>query len=128
MGQGPEARTLSTVPGGPPPGAVLCAIDDIPDGGFRVFTFEDGGDHRLEMFIHRRGGAVFAYENRCPHAGHPLDWTPGVFLDPAGERLQCASHGARFRIEDGVCVAGPCPGRALTPVAIEVRGGMILAP
>lgn len=104
---------------------MLCDIDDIPADGSRVFTFDDSDGHRFEMFMHRRGDEVFAYQNRCPHAGHPLDWTPGVFLDPAGERFQCASHGARFRIEDGVCVAGPCPGRALTPVAIEVWGGAI---
>jgi nitrite reductase/ring-hydroxylating ferredoxin subunit len=79
------------------------------------------------MFIHRHGGAVVVYANQCPHAGHPLDWTPGRFLDPTGEMFQCASHRARFRIEDGVCVAGPCPGRSLTPVKIEIEDGVIRA-
>lgn len=77
------------------------------------------------MFVHRTGGRVVAYENHCPHAGHPLDWTPGQFLDPTGTLFQCASHRARFRIVDGVCVAGPCPGRRLTAVPVRVEDGII---
>ena len=37
----------------------------------------------------------------------------------------CATHGARFRIEDGHCVAGPCRGARLTVVPISVRDGAV---
>ncbi len=122
---GPRAVSLASVPGGPAPGTALCAVDDIADGTSRVFTFRDDDGHRFEMFIHRNGEQVVAYANKCPHAGLPLDWTPGRFLDFSGTVFHCASHGAQFRIEDGLCVAGPCPGRALTPVKMEVRDGVI---
>lgn len=113
----PEPLDLADLPGGPKPGTALCRIDDIEDGGALVLTFGEGRS-RCEIFIQRRGGAVFAYENSCPHARHPLDWSPGRFLDATGALLQCASHGAQFRIEDGFCVAGPCKGRYLRPVTI----------
>jgi len=119
--------SLALVPGGPAPGTVLCRLDDLADGGSRVLTFCDDDGRRFEMFLHRRGDHVVAYANRCPHAGHPLDWTPGQFLDPTGRFFQCASHGARFRIEDGRCVAGPCPGRYLTQVRIVVQDGAVRA-
>lgn len=121
----PRALSLTEDPAGLAPGAILCALDDIEDGASRVFTFGDEDGRRLEIFVHRLGGAALAYVNRCPHAGHPLDWTPGRFMDPSGRQFQCASHGARFRIEDGFCVSGPCPGRYLTPVLIRVEDGLI---
>jgi nitrite reductase/ring-hydroxylating ferredoxin subunit len=37
----------------------------------------------------------------------------------------CASHGAQYEIDSGVCVAGPCPGKRLRAVRAEVVDGMI---
>jgi len=78
------------------------------------------------MFVVRRGNDVFGYVNICPHAGTPLDWTPGQFLTRDKTNLLCATHGAQFRIEDGLCVAGPCPGSSLTPVPIGILGGDVV--
>jgi nitrite reductase/ring-hydroxylating ferredoxin subunit len=66
---------------------------------------------------------VVAYRNSCPHTGGPLDWVPDQFLNLDGDLIQCATHDALFRIEDGVCVKGPCVGRSLTavPVVIEAQ-------
>lgn len=71
-------------------------------------------------------GCLRGYVNRCPHRGHPLDFTPGHFLDATGDYVLCASHGALFSIADGHCVAGPCPGKSLEPVALSVVNGMIM--
>jgi nitrite reductase/ring-hydroxylating ferredoxin subunit len=97
---------------------VLCALDEIEDGGAKGFSVEDGEGERLEIFVIREGRALYAYENACPHIGTPLDWTPDRFLDAAGENILCATHGALFRIEDGYCTAGPCAGDRLS--AFEV--------
>ena len=43
-----------------------------------------------------------------------------------GALILCSSHGALFEKDSGYCVAGPCAGRALTPVALEVRSGFVL--
>lgn len=122
----PDPLDLADLPGGPKPGTALCRIDDIEDGGALVLVFGSGGA-RHEIFLQRKGDAVFAYENSCPHARHPLDWSPGRFLDATGALLQCASHGAQFRIEDGFCVAGPCMGRYLRPVKILRAEGVVFS-
>jgi nitrite reductase/ring-hydroxylating ferredoxin subunit len=92
----------------------LCAEAGLPEPGARGF-FAAG----LELLLARRGSAIFAYENRCPHQGTTLDWAPDRFMSSDGELLQCATHGALFRIEDGLCVFGPCQGQRLTPLRIE---------
>lgn len=102
-------------------GQALCRLADIADGQARGFTIGTGPARR-DILVARRGRQVFAYLNSCPHAGSPLDWTPDRFMDAEGRHLLCATHGALFRVEDGYCVAGPCSGEALLPVAVECRG------
>jgi nitrite reductase/ring-hydroxylating ferredoxin subunit len=106
----------------------LCAVDDIPDGGSRGFTLQRATGPALRVLAVRRGEAVYAYLNRCPHRGTPLDWRPDDFLDREGRHIVCASHGALFRVEDGVCLAGPCQGDQLTPLPLERRGEELRAP
>jgi len=69
------------------------------------------------LILRRRGEQLQAWLNICPHAGRRLDWAPGKFLVDQG-RLVCAAHGASFELERGVCVAGPCKGASLVPVAV----------
>ena len=66
------------------------------------------------------------YLNRCPHAGHPLDLRPQHFLTADGTLILCSSHGALFEKPTGYCVAGPCAGRSLIPVPLEVKCGVVL--
>ena len=106
------------------PGIRLCRVDELDDPGSRGFAL-DGPFGWQDFFLVRKGEDVFAYENRCPHAGSPLDWQPDQFLSAEGDQIQCATHDARFNLEDGVCVAGPCPGERLTAVKIEVRDGEV---
>lgn len=102
-------------------GRPLCRVSDFPDAGARgIETLTERCEHGI--FIVKRGAGFYAYLNRCPHARLPLNWTPDVFMDADGCYIQCANHGALFRVEDGVCVAGPCAGERLTPVAVERLG------
>ena len=64
---------------------------------------------------------VCGFLNSCPHRGVRLDWTPGIFFELDGPRLQCATHGALFEPTSGDCVAGPCVGKRLVPVAVYER-------
>lgn len=99
----------------------LCALDDIPDPGSKGF-----GDGTTDsLFAVRRDGKVRVYRNRCPHAGMPLNWMPDRFLDRDKEQILCTAHGARFRIEDGECVAGPCPGEHLEAIPARVEEGEV---
>jgi len=103
----------------------LCRLDELSDPGSRGFSVP-GPDGVWDIFVVRRGSDVFAYRNHCPHTGGPLDWVPDQFLDMDGRYIQCATHDARFVIESGRCVAGPCTGDALAPVAVAVRDGWVV--
>jgi len=83
----------------------------------------------VAAFAVRHQGRIHAWRNRCPHQGTPLDWDPGWFFADDGRHLACATHGALFEPGSGLCVAGPCRGARLTPVAlIERDGELFLAP
>lgn len=103
----------------------LGPLGAIPDGGSAGFRVPRGCGP-LRLLAVRRGGRVFVYVNRCPHTGGPLDWVEGRFLSFDKAHIQCATHGALFRIEDGFCLAGPCAGDALSPVAAKIAGGRVV--
>jgi nitrite reductase/ring-hydroxylating ferredoxin subunit len=108
----------------------LAPLDAIPDGQGKAFDLVAGDDGAVRaMFVVRRGARVYGYLNICPHAGLPLDYQPDAFMTPDGSSVQCSMHAARFRIEDGACLAGPCEGKGLAPVAVIVdsRGTIRLA-
>jgi nitrite reductase/ring-hydroxylating ferredoxin subunit len=106
--------------------APLFRLDEVPDGDSQGFVGEVDGV-REPLAAIRKGDRVYVYINRCPHVGAPLDWQPGKFLTRDKELIQCTAHGALFMIEDGACVIGPCMGRGLDPVPVEVRDGAVYA-
>lgn len=102
----------------------LCRLDEVSDPGTRGFSVQT--DQGLkDIFIVRRGNAVFAYQNNCPHTGSPLDWLPDQFLNLDRSLIQCATHFALFRIEDGYCVSGPCVGMALSSFVAQTVDGWV---
>ncbi len=100
-------------------------LDELDDPGCREFQIGEG-DWPLRGFVVRKGDDVFAYQNVCMHVGHPLNWKPDGFLTKDGSKIMCSSHGAIYEIESGECVAGPCPGKKLRKIEMEVRGGVIV--
>lgn len=106
---------------------VLCQAAAIAEGEARGFPPAPGG--LTGLIALRRDGRLHVYLNACPHLGLPLEMLPDRFLDAAGRYLVCSAHGARFRPEDGRCIAGPCIGDALEPVAAEVDAdGLLTVP
>lgn len=101
----------------------LGPLSDLEPTGTRGYE-ELGEGHGL--FVVRRGAALYGYRNRCPHTGAPLEWQPHRFLDADGHYVQCALHGALFRVEDGYCLRGPCAGQSLEPVEVGVDGGWVV--
>lgn len=100
-------------------------LADIPEGGARAFG-RGSGAGALSVVVARRAGRLFAFLNDCPHAFTPLDWDSGGLLSLDGHYLQCGTHGALFRFEDGLCVLGPCKGRSLRKVALRMDGDRVL--
>jgi nitrite reductase/ring-hydroxylating ferredoxin subunit len=104
---------------------VVCRLTELGAHRARAFTI-GAGDWPLRGFVVRTGDAVRGYVNRCPHAGHPLNLLPERFLTADGALILCSSHGALFEKGTGYCVAGPCAGRSLMPIALEVRDGFVV--
>jgi nitrite reductase/ring-hydroxylating ferredoxin subunit len=104
---------------------VVCRMTELDAHGVCAFTI-GGGDWPLRGFVVRAGARIAAYVNRCPHAGHPLNLLPGRFLTSDGALILCSSHGALFEKLTGFCVAGPCAGRSLTAIPVEVRSGFVM--
>lgn len=103
----------------------LCRFDELEENASRGFSLTlDGAT--WEIFIVRRDNRVYGYQNVCPHRGTNLDWLPDQFMDPDREFIQCATHDARFRVEDGLCVAGPCVGQRLAAVPVAVVNGEVV--
>lgn len=102
----------------------VCDLAELADPDSREFKIGEG-DWPFKGFIVRQGDAVYAYQNFCAHVGHPLNWQPDRFLTEDGSKIICASHGAIYEIDTGVCVEGPCPGRTLRPVQVDIREGVV---
>ena len=103
---------------------MICPLSQLDDPGSYGFSVELGGV-QIEGFVVRNVGRFFAYRNSCPHPGSPLDWVEHQFLDVEGALIQCAVHDARFLIESGECVLGPCPGESLEALPIRVQNDSI---
>jgi nitrite reductase/ring-hydroxylating ferredoxin subunit len=102
----------------------VVALLNLEDPGCREFSV-GAGDWPFRGFVVREGDAVYAYENHCVHAGHPLNWSPDRFLSRDRRAIVCASHGAMYEIATGRCFAGPCKGEGLRRVDCDVRDGEI---
>ena len=104
---------------------VLCSLAELEATGAKGFAVGEG-DWPLRGFLVRTSNGVAAYVNNCPHAGHPLNFKPDRFLTPDRSLILCASHGALFTRDEGLCIAGPCPGQSLRRVPVEVVGEYVL--
>lgn len=103
----------------PAPAAVrIAAIDELPVGGAKVFTYPAGSAPRLLV---RTGERSFvAWDQQCTHLLCPV--VPAV----AEGRLHCPCHNGWFDLQTGAPLAGP-PRRALTRVTLELRGNDVFA-
>ena len=103
---------------------VLCRTDEIAEGQAKSFILGEGRDRR-DIVVVRRDGKFHAYVNSCPHQAMPLETFPDKFLNEDGTLFVCSTHGARFRVEDGFCISGPCEGKSLMQVAISLTAGTV---
>jgi nitrite reductase/ring-hydroxylating ferredoxin subunit len=96
-----------------------CSRDDLANGKVCVVPLarEANGLPREAIVLLDHAQTPRAYLNLCRHLPIPLDGLSRRFV--VGGYLQCLTHGARYQIEDGLCVAGPCRGQSL--LALELR-------
>ncbi|HTK36179.1 MAG TPA: Rieske 2Fe-2S domain-containing protein [Caulobacteraceae bacterium] len=108
----------------PAPGLVLCRLDEIEDPGAKGFRFREG-EAEFAGFVVRVGETVAGYVDACPHAGWPLALFDR-YLTREKDLILCSGHGALFRREDGVCIAGPCADDRLSPWPVAVSGDEVV--
>lgn len=107
-------------------GASLIEAAQLNDPDARSVVIGSGSS-RLDILVINQNGQVHAFVNACPHAGTPLENFDGRVLDRDDPNiLVCSTHGARFRLDDGCCIKGPCLGKKLPAVATHVANGMVV--
>ncbi|SDV46081.1 Rieske (2Fe-2S) protein [Chitinasiproducens palmae] len=119
-GAAPARERLS----GTPPNVRLLPLAALVDGAARNLVLQIG-EGFFHGFVVRRGGSVYGYVDRCPHAGLPLAQALDHYMTDDGRLIMCSWHGALFEVEDGKCVAGPCSGARLTPWPLRVDEGVV---
>jgi len=102
-----------------------CAAEALGPSQTATFQLRRAGKV-LAGFIVNHAGRYHAYVNRCPHAGTPLDWWPNEFWTEDGRHLICATHGAVFAPDSGICLEGPCPGARLERLTVERDGDSLV--
>lgn len=77
-------------------------------------------------FVVQKGDEIFAYANSCPHQGRMLQWKPDRFLNKDATRIMCAAHGAMFKLDTGLCDAGPCVGKQLNTLSCKRENDVVM--
>ena len=103
-----------------PQPTVLVNSHELEEGHSKGFIING-----TNLFVLRHQGNLVAYLNSCPHRKVPLEWLPDQFLNSDKQFIQCATHGALFTIEQGLCISGPCHQESLTNLCVEERGGKV---
>ena len=103
---------------------VAAGDSTLAPGQVRVVRLPRGPDGlpRGALLLRDHGGTLRAYLNRCRHLPIPIDGGSRRFLTADAQHLLCGTHGARYRLEDGHCVHGPCVGLSLHAIAVEADG------
>jgi nitrite reductase/ring-hydroxylating ferredoxin subunit len=106
----------------------ICVASSIAPGEAKAFSLlrknEAGEGRPFSIVVVRKNAKeYFGYVNACPHKGVWLNIGAGTFFDACKKFLQCGRHGAKFEIDTGHCVEGPCEGVALESVALAVVQG-----
>jgi nitrite reductase/ring-hydroxylating ferredoxin subunit len=104
---------------------VLCRLSQLRATGCKEFRL-GAGEWPLTGFVVQAGAEVHGYVNRCAHQSLPLNYLPDRFLTHDGSMILCTAHGAIFEKSTGYCVAGPCAGRSLVRLAVEVVEDLVL--
>ena len=108
-------------------GALVCSADSVADAGFKsvVVTSATG---TFPILVFKRGNAVHAFVNACPHQYLPLDHRGNSILSADGTVVRCSNHGAGFCISTGQGVEGLGIDHQLdaVPVCIDDLGQIVI--
>jgi nitrite reductase/ring-hydroxylating ferredoxin subunit len=103
----------------------ICDAADLADGGLGKRFEAEWAGLTAPAFVVRWQGRVHAYLNECQHIPVELDFNEGDFFDLSRQYLICATHGAYYRPDSGLCLGGPCKGRQLKKLSVTEEDGGI---
>ena len=92
----------------------VLSLHELPEQGFKAVEV-----HGRSILIGRMHNQLFAYLDRCPHAGAPLR-----IGKLRGEELTCAWHGWTFNLINGRAVSEN-PAFQLTQLPIKIEGSSV---
>jgi nitrite reductase/ring-hydroxylating ferredoxin subunit len=98
----------------------LCELSALPTVGARGFDLRGRGVD--DIFVVRHHDLIRGYRNSCPHwPGSTLPLRKHGYLNPGMEYIVCHGHGAKFTLEEGQCVLGPCIGQRLESIPLRIE-------
>jgi nitrite reductase/ring-hydroxylating ferredoxin subunit len=108
----------------------LCRFDELADRSATGIELRGvngtGAIETCPLVLVRWDGQVFGYINTCPHTPVRLDGrSSGHFFNAERSHLMCEKHGALFEVDTGLCLDGPCEGKGLTPLSLEIVDGNV---
>jgi nitrite reductase/ring-hydroxylating ferredoxin subunit len=105
----------------------VCRRDALRPAEVKAVELPRGPDKRPREALVLLGedGEPRAYLNRCRHLPVPIDGGSKQYLTRGGEYLLCGTHGALYRKDDGMCIAGPCLNLALEKLTLVEENGLL---
>ena len=91
----------------------VLSVQELPEQGFKAVQVQG-----RSILVGRLNHQLFAWVDRCPHAGAPLR-----IGKLRGEELTCAWHGWTFNLLTGQAV--PDPAFQLTSVPVKIDGSQV---
>ena len=106
---------------------LVCPRAELVQGEVRPVDLPRGSDGRPREALVLLGsdGEPLAYLHRCRLLPVPIDGGTRQYLTHDGAYLLCGTHGALYRRDDGVCIAGPCLHLALEPLPLREEQGLL---
>ncbi len=84
----------------------------------KFFIKKDGEDQ--PGFVVLFNSKYYAYRNKCQHLAVELDWENNKFFEAEERFIVCATHGALYEPSTGKCISGPCTGKNLELLNLEI--------
>ena len=100
------------------PRQTVATLDEIAIGGVKIFAYPTADDPCI--LVRTAADSYVAYSQKCTHL------SCAVYYEKETNQLACPCHQGFFSIADGSVLQGP-PQRALPRVALEQRGGQLVA-
>ena len=83
------------------------------------FTFLEYGE-KQSGFVVFFNAKYYAYRNKCQHLAVELDLDNNEFFEEEEKFIVCATHGAIYEPSSGNCIMGPCAGKKLETIDLEI--------